>query len=208
MSRRSLAGSGSFDAGTGVPAGITAVSSRFSSDGRSSAVPERARPGRIPPSLIKRTSNMDATDGTTAHQSTARRLSSKRARSRSARIGPTTAPAVSIERWKPMMRPRSRGSVLRIRMASRGAERRPLPSRSTTRPTSTTGQVSAVAMMSEPVAAPAYPEKTISLRGRNLLSLSLISLMNAIVPSAAPSMIPMTAAGAPSTVLRKTGMSG
>ena len=54
--------------------------------------------------------------------------------------GPTTAPNVSAARWNPNARPRSACGVSSAISASRGAPRIPLPVRSATRATSTSGQ--------------------------------------------------------------------
>ncbi len=58
---------------------------------------------------------------------------------------PITAPVVSIARWRPKARPRASGAVESAMRASRGAVRMPLPIRSPTRATRTSGQ--AVATM-------------------------------------------------------------
>ena len=58
----------------------------------------------------------------------------------SAISGPTTPPAVSAALWNPKARPRAAGEAASAIMASRGAERTPLPMRSRTRAPNTSGQ--------------------------------------------------------------------
>ena len=64
-----------------------------------------------------------------------------------------TAPRVSAARWKPKTLPKDSAGTPSASRASRGAPRMPLPIRSTTRPSSTTGQTPAAAMITFPKAA-------------------------------------------------------
>ncbi len=66
--------------------------------------------------------------------------------------GPSTAPAVSIDRCSPNARPLISGAVESAIRASRGLPRTPLPNRSTNLAISTTGQTVAIARMSFPQA--------------------------------------------------------
>ncbi len=67
--------------------------------------------------------------------------SGKTSRNAAANSGPTTAPVLSIARWKPYTRPRDSGRAHEASMASRGAPRIPLPMRSTNRIASTCCQI-------------------------------------------------------------------
>jgi hypothetical protein len=72
----------------------------------------------------------------------------------------------------------------------------------------TTGQNDAMAMMIFPRAAPPYPKATIAFLGIHRLIQFEANLVNDIAPSAAPSMAPTIAAGAPKTVFKNIGISG
>ena len=105
-----------------------------------------------------------------------------------------------------MARPRASGGVESAISASRGAVRIPLPIRSPTRATSTSGQ--AVATMYSALAATdaPYPVPTSNVR-RPIRSdrTPEPSFTNAATLSATPSTIPMTDGVAASTLARKSG---
>ena len=75
------------------------------------------------------------------------------ASSAAASSGPMTAPALSIARCSPKARPRRSGPALAASSASRGEVRRPLPTRSAKRSSSSPGQLVTSATSGRPMPA-------------------------------------------------------
>ena len=119
-----------------------------------------------------------------------------------------TAPSVSPVRWNPNALPIASGGTEAAMSASRGAERTPLPKRSSTRPTSTTGHTPAAATTAFPAAASPYPAPMNGLRPRRSDHLPAKYLVTPAVASATPSMMPNTTGGAAITPMSNAGNNG
>ena len=125
---------------------------------------------------------------------------------RAAMPTPTKAPAVSPARCIPKARPRCFSSMLSATRASRGAVRTPLPNRSATRTPSTQPQALAMYRKGLAMVEMAYPSTVSPLRWPSLSERApeYIFIRLAVV-SAKPSIRPMMAVVAPSTLARKSG---
>src|SRR6266550_2260996 len=123
--------------------------------------------------------------------------------------GPITAPTWSSPRCNPNARPTMGAGVTSAIHASRGGVRRPLPSRSTTRRTTTCHAAAVIAMMGRTAAARKYPP-TISGPRRDGRSASrpAPSFTSAAAASAPPSSAPNATAPPPNTPVMNAGSSG